>query len=249
MPTSETQQDIFLHQVDAYIKVHEREAKDHSAHMYFLHILRKGLETRIQGNYGIAAAYIVRHGGVEIVFFGQNSLITEGNPHGHAEMNATKNAVQLLQVPSEKRTAYLLDQQSKGNILVQRAPHEHSETILYTSLEPCPMCTVGAVINSGIEKVVIGTEDPYAGQLAESRLSSLSPLWKQMADIQGLQVSFSQSTNPNQIDTYVPSELRTILNDLFFQTKEPLDAKLAENAFLDVQQIGLIASGLLGSLK
>ena len=33
---------------------------------------------------------------------------------------------------------------------------------IYVTLEPCPMCA-GAIINSRIEKVVYGTDDPKAG--------------------------------------------------------------------------------------
>lgn len=38
------------------------------------------------------------------------------------------------------------------------------ECELYVTLEPCPMCT-GAIINSRIRKVVIGTMDPKAGSM------------------------------------------------------------------------------------
>ncbi len=37
-----------------------------------------------------------------------------------------------------------------------------SETTLYVTLEPCPMCA-GAIVNSRIDRLVIGTRDPKMG--------------------------------------------------------------------------------------
>lgn len=238
----------FINRVQSYLnREKSNNTLQYSPQEYFTMLLQKGLETRMNGNYGIAAAYIVRSNGVEIIFFGPNSIISEGNPHGHAEMNATKGAVSLLQIPDDQRQSYLEQEEAAGHLIVRKAPHTDFETVLYTTLEPCPMCTVGAVINSGVQNVVVGTEDVFAGQLEQTRLSAMAPLWKQMADTQGLNVTFAQSQTPEDSNTFVPVELLNLLNDLFFQTKEPLDARLSQNAFLDAKTIGLIASAYLGT--
>ncbi len=61
-----------------------------------------------------------------------------GNPIAHAEVLAIQEAAQKL-----------------GNWRL-------TDTVLYTTLEPCPMCA-GAIVLSRIPKVVYATMDPKAG--------------------------------------------------------------------------------------
>lgn len=212
-----------------YMELRGAEVIMHSTEEYLMMLLAKGIEARINGNYGIAASLIFRKGGKEVIVFGQNSLVSEGNPHGHAEMNAVKNAWRMNLSPE----IVVPELSARGLLLIRDAPHDMSETMLVTTLEPCPMCTVGAVINARMQSVIIGTEDPYAGALEPSRLASLPPLWNTVASQQGLNVVFAQSKNASDLQSYAPSELLTLLSDLFFQTKAPLDEMLANSGFVD----------------
>ena len=74
----------------------------------------------------------------EIVARAHNTRETEKNALGHAECSAIAQACKVL-----------------GGWRLHRAA-------LYVTLEPCPMCT-GAIINSRIQRVVIGAMNPKAG--------------------------------------------------------------------------------------
>jgi len=71
----------------------------------------------------------------------------------------------------------------------------------------------------------MGVPDDFAGALAPERLANLAPLWKQIAEGQGLQVTFCQNED-EQASHYVPAELQRHLLNLFFQTREKLDDHL-----------------------
>ena len=64
--------------------------------------------------------------------------IPVGDPLGHAEINAIRQACQRL-------GSWRLD-----------------GCVLYVTLEPCPMCA-GAILNARISRVVYGAADPKAG--------------------------------------------------------------------------------------
>jgi tRNA(adenine34) deaminase len=86
-------------------------------------------------------AVIVKEG--KIIGRGYNRREIDKNPLGHAELMAIEEA-------SKKLTAWRLE-----------------GCRLYVTLEPCPMCA-GAIIQSRIDTVIYGTEDPksgYAGSL------------------------------------------------------------------------------------
>ena len=80
---------------------------------------------------------VVVHNG-EIVGRGYNTRETEQDALGHREINAIRQACQTL-------GRWRLD-----------------DCVLYVNLEPCIMCA-GAIMNSRIERVVIGTSDKKAG--------------------------------------------------------------------------------------
>lgn len=81
-------------------------------------------------------AVIVRNG--EIIARGHNLKETKCDTTKHAEIIA-------IQRTSKKLNAWRLE-----------------DCEMYVTLEPCTMCA-GAIINSRIKKVYIGTEDPKAG--------------------------------------------------------------------------------------
>lgn len=68
---------------------------------------------------------------------GRNRRELEGDPTGHAEVDALRRAS-------------------------QRLGHWRVEGTLYVTLEPCLMCA-GALINARVTRVVYGASDPKAG--------------------------------------------------------------------------------------
>ncbi|EDS76367.1 tRNA-specific adenosine deaminase [Clostridium botulinum C str. Eklund] len=81
-------------------------------------------------------AVIVRNG--EIIASAHNLRETLNDPTAHAEMLAIKKASSVLK------------------------NWRLNECEMYVTLEPCPMCA-GAIIQSRIRKIYIGTIDPCAG--------------------------------------------------------------------------------------
>lgn len=88
------------------------------------------------GNLPIGAA-IVHQGAV--VALGRNAICTPADDTHHAELVAIQSIAAFL------------------------AEHKR-ECVLYTTLEPCMMC-LGAIINVGIESIVIARPDPDVGGL------------------------------------------------------------------------------------
>jgi tRNA(adenine34) deaminase len=88
------------------------------------------------GNMPIGAAIV--HG-TEVVAVGRNAIDRPPDDTQHAELAAIRSIAPFL------------------------ARHKH-ECVLYTTLEPCMMC-LGAIINVGIEALVVGARDPEVGAL------------------------------------------------------------------------------------
>lgn len=86
------------------------------------------------GNLPVGAAIV--HDG-QIVALGRNAIDVPGDDTRHAELVAIEAIAPFL------------------------AQHK-SQCVLYTTLEPCMMC-LGAIINVGIESVVIARPDPDIG--------------------------------------------------------------------------------------
>ena len=81
-------------------------------------------------------AVLVRDG--EIVAEGWNRPIVSHDPTAHAEIQALRAAGQAL-----------------GN-------YRLSDTTLYVTLEPCPMCA-GAIVHARVGRVVYAADDPRSG--------------------------------------------------------------------------------------
>lgn len=86
-----------------------------------------------------AGAVIVSPDG-EIISRAGNRSITENDPTAHAEMKALREAARIL-----------------GN-------YRLTGTILYSTLEPCPMCLM-AMIHARVSRVVYGAPEPKTGAL------------------------------------------------------------------------------------
>ena len=74
----------------------------------------------------------------EVVALAHNTKIQKDDPTAHAEIECIKKACKKL------KSKYLIDAE------------------MYVTLEPCIMCS-GAIIQSRIKKVYIGTKDPKGG--------------------------------------------------------------------------------------
>jgi len=102
--------------------------------------IRLSEESRARGKHPFAALVVDGRGEI-VASFGNNSLPPEGDPTQHAELQAVAAAARLL------------------------TPEDMATATLFTSAEPCAMCS-GAVYWTGISRVV------YA--LSERRLLELT---------------------------------------------------------------------------
>jgi cytosine deaminase len=103
--------------------------------------IEEALKGRAEG--GIPIGSVIVHNG-KIIGRGHNQRIQKGSPILHGEMDAFENAGRL---PAKV----------------------YRESVLYTTLSPCEMCS-GAILLYGIKKVVIGENETFMG--AEELLKS-----------------------------------------------------------------------------
>jgi tRNA(Arg) A34 adenosine deaminase TadA len=208
---------------------------------YFELLRRRALQAREDGNYAIAAALVIRERGIETVTVGANTVFGSRDPSGHAEMNAIRLAHELGVHDAKGPSKELPDDES---VLVRRIPDAAHETILLTTLEPCPMCTV-CILNAGIQRVVIAAADAPSGSMLEHRLESLPHLWPDLARTSKLEIGFCQSEHPEIRETYLPRTLRSELVEIFLDSRESLDATLSGDGVLDTRSITASAKTLL----
>lgn len=95
-------------------------------------------------NGGIPIGSVLVHEG-KIIGRGHNQRIQRGSPTLHGEMDALENAGRL-------------------------AARIYRESVIYTTLSPCSMCT-GAILLYGIPRVVVGENQTFMGdeELLRSR--------------------------------------------------------------------------------
>jgi creatinine deaminase len=86
---------------------------------------------------GIPIGSVLVHGG-EIIGRGHNRRIQKDSPILHGEMDALENA--------GRRPAAI-----------------YRQSVLYTTLSPCAMCT-GAILLYGIPRVIVGENRTFAGE-------------------------------------------------------------------------------------
>ena len=93
---------------------------------------------------GIPIGSVLVHNG-KIIGRGHNRRVQQGSAILHGEMDALENAGRLL-------------------------ASVYKESVLYTTLSPCPMCT-GAILLYGIPKVIVGENQTFMGdeELLQSR--------------------------------------------------------------------------------
>jgi tRNA(Arg) A34 adenosine deaminase TadA len=197
------------------------------------------------GNYAISAALVLREPGRETVFEGWNTLFAEHEPGGHAEMNAIRLAHAAASMPDEGSVPVVQRALAAGALHARtRADDDTSERVLYTTLEPCPMCTV-CLINAGVDHVIVAAADPPSGTLERTRLRQLPPVWLHLAESSGLEVSFCQSQDESDQLTYLPLTLYNELLDRFAQSRAELDQALGNHGVLDFDAAASHAWALL----
>lgn len=81
-------------------------------------------------------AILVKDG--EVIGKGWNQPISQHDPTAHAEIMALRDA-------GQRQENYRL-----------------TDTTLYVTLEPCPMCA-GAIVHARVGRVIFGTKDPRSG--------------------------------------------------------------------------------------
>ena len=107
---------------------------------YFLELALEEAEQAFkEGTYPIGAVLVGPDG--KIICTGRNRVFSNMDPTCHAEIDVIRKAGVML-----------LDKKYKN------------KCTLYTSVEPCPMCT-GALIFSDIKRVVWALSDDYLGAL------------------------------------------------------------------------------------
>jgi tRNA(Arg) A34 adenosine deaminase TadA len=206
-----------------------------SAREYFSLLLQRAKRAEGEGNYAISAAVATRHRGVELLTLGANSVFAGQNPTGHAEVNAIMALRSVAVALQDELETELARGEREGSIIIRAAPCDRTESTLYTTLEPCPMCTV-CIINAGIDRVVIAAEDPPSGSLAPERLAKLPPLWPELAS--NLEVAWTQSEQPDATDTFLPSDLLDELLQVFLRSRTRLDMHLGRHGTLDMSVLG-----------
>jgi tRNA(Arg) A34 adenosine deaminase TadA len=98
-------------------------------------------QARERGNHPFGAVLVAD---ARVVLEAENTVVTQNNPTHHAEMNLVQSAWRTL--PAE---------------VIRRST-------LYTSTEPCPMCT-GAIFWSGIRRVVFSFPALDLGTMTDDR--------------------------------------------------------------------------------
>jgi cytosine deaminase len=93
---------------------------------------------------GIPIGSVIVHNG-QIIGRGHNRRVQEGSAIKHGEMDALENAG-------------------------RQSAKTYNESVLYTTLSPCAMCS-GAILLYGIPKIVVGENQTFMGeeQLLRSR--------------------------------------------------------------------------------
>ncbi len=99
-------------------------------------------QARAHGNHPFGALLVIDD---DVVLTAENTVNTEGNPTCHAETNLVQKAIQEL------------------------SEEQRGRAILYTSTEPCAMCT-GAIYWAGVRKLVYGLANEELAKLAGERL-------------------------------------------------------------------------------
>jgi tRNA(Arg) A34 adenosine deaminase TadA len=214
-----------------------------SAEEYFVLLLDRALRALEAGDGGISAVLSVRYHGFEIASFGQNTICSQRNPLGHAETNAIRQLSDPISLSPHAREQSISPWaspfdvlHSDANIFTREIDDPRCLSVLYTTLEPCPMCTV-ATITAGVNSVLVAASEEWGGALPSGRLDSLPTAWPELAESQGLRVCLG-SSDPSDIPHFIPPELTSMLSEVLLATRERLDDQVRQGGVLSALTIG-----------
>lgn len=207
-------------------QVHESlgaQAPTFSPLEYFNLILPRALGAVARGDYGVAAALVHRHDGTETVSLASNRLFSNDDPLGHAETMSIKAMLQVRGKIATPHTMAALHRLPTEDVVFTRdlpAPVKDG-LLLFTTLEPCPMCLI-ALLNAGVSTIVVGAPDPMGGGV-HAQESILAGVWRDIARARNLQVHYAGPGAPYDI----PAEVIGMCRELFELSRNGLDGKLS----------------------
>ncbi|MGE5041564.1 MAG: nucleoside deaminase [Candidatus Levyibacteriota bacterium] len=207
----------------AEVAAMKKEARAYSAQEYLAFANEQALLASSEGNYGVGAVYVFRTQGKEFVIGGRNGIISGKDTHLHAE----QSAIDAIESIARGETTF------KDRVLMVRpAPHQDEERKIYTSLEPCPMCTA-RILTHKVDEVFIGSPDDFAGTMLDGRENGLPPLWKGMREgafhNEGEEPKSMKVTIPQdnlESPDFVDPKYRNLASKIFLSTREVLDEKM-----------------------
>ena len=151
--------------------------------------LQEAVAAAKEGNYGIGACLVNEKTG-EVIQRGHNRIFSPYfRSDLHAEMDTLTGYEQRVKAQTPKVEGL----------------------VLYTSLEPCPMC-LARIITAGVQKVYYLASDPYGGMV--HLFKNLPPIWQKIAE--------GRIYEPAQCSL----ELKDIANEVFKYSSEMLDERL-----------------------
>jgi tRNA(adenine34) deaminase len=136
---------------------------------FVLVAIREALKGIKEGNGGIGACLVKESTG-EVIEKGHNR---QYEPYFKSDLHAEMDLLDRY----EERIRLTRSRDPKDATF--RNPRNMTGLVLYTSVEPCPMC-MGRIINAGVEKVYYAAVDEAGGMA--TRFEALPPFWKGMAE-------------------------------------------------------------------
>ena len=135
---------------------------------FILVTLKEALKGGRERNGGIGAC-LVREATGEIVEWSHNR---QYEPHFRSDLHAEMDLLNRY----EERMRITRSRDPKDPSF--RNPRNMNGLVLYTSVEPCPMCLT-RIINAGVKKVYYALTDDNGGMA--HRFDNLPPFWRSMA--------------------------------------------------------------------
>jgi tRNA(Arg) A34 adenosine deaminase TadA len=230
--------------MDGYLASYLPSIEPYTPQEYFTLLLSRAIRACAAGDYGIAAAWVIRCNDVELISLGWNTIYSAKDVLGHAEVNAIRTLRLLLGSlpvqPSNDVTSWTTLEaalKSRDAVFYRPCPPVPNlpHSLFLTTLEPCPMCTV-AIINAGINRVIIAESDEKAGTLLPDHLATLPPVWRDIVASQGLRVRLTGQI-PSAGSPSLPNELAGLLHDAFLLNRKALDDRLKNGGLMPLSEI------------
>jgi tRNA(adenine34) deaminase len=116
----------------------------HADREYLLKAFEQAERAMEEGSFPIGAVIVDRNG--DIVGVGRNRIFSECDTTAHAEVDAIRQA-----------GAFMLNMETKR--------FSHNNLTLYTTCEPCPMCSCTIMMSFSIKRVVWAANDAGMGAM------------------------------------------------------------------------------------